>query len=77
MGDIERYAALMGMKPHSEVQQVVPVDDGHAVRTHDGQWTFVRDDGTATPCTAPELTLGRDARVDEPEKPATKRRGRA
>lgn len=41
---IEQHARQVGMKP-TEVLEVVPVDDGHAVRTHDGQWTLVRDDG--------------------------------
>lgn len=46
MDAIEKCAALMGMKPHREVLEVVPVDGGNAVRTHDGQWTLIRDDGT-------------------------------
>jgi len=46
MDDIEHFARLLGMKPHREVLEVVSVDEGHAVRTHDGQWTLVRDDGT-------------------------------
>lgn len=78
---IETMAAAMGMKPHREVQEVVPVDDGHAVRTHDGQWTLVRDGGVVGPCDAPELTLERDTGVAEPEpqpaKSTTKRRGRS
>ena len=44
MDDIERLARLMGMK-RAEVLEAVPVDDGHAVRTHDEQWTLVRDAG--------------------------------
>lgn len=64
MNDIERAAAQMGMK-RSEVLEVVPVDDGHAVRTHDEQWTLVRDDGTMSPGAAPELTLERDSGVVE------------
>lgn len=42
---IEEYATRMGMKAYREVKEVVPVDGGHAVRTHDGRWTLVRDDG--------------------------------
>lgn len=80
MDDIERVARVMGMK-RTEVQEVVPVDDGHAVRTHDGQWTLVRDDGTMRPGDAPEVTLERDSGVDdvvlEDPKPASKRRGRS
>ena len=74
---IELYAQLMGMKP-SEVLEVVSVDDGHAVRTHDGQWTLVRDDGTVRPGAAPDVVLERDSGVvePEPEKPTPKRRGR-
>ncbi len=44
--DIETAAQLMGMKPDREVRQVVPVDDGHAVLTHDGRWTLIRADGS-------------------------------
>lgn len=60
MDDIERVAAVMGMKAHREVQEAVPVDDGTAARTHDGRWTLVRDDGTTAPCEAPELVVERD-----------------
>lgn len=88
---IERYAALMGMKPHREVLEVVPVDDGHAARTHDGRWTLVRDDGTMRPVEAPAALVDADESEaamlrgfhGEPEdeapagKPAPKRRGRA
>lgn len=83
MDDIERCAQLMGMKPNREVQEVVETADGHAVRTHDGQWTLVRDDGTTEPCEAPELVVERDHGTaepepePEPEKPATKRRARS
>jgi hypothetical protein len=83
MSDIERVAAAMGMKPHREVQEVVPVDDGYAAHTHDGRWTLVRDDGTTSPCEAPEMVVERDhgtaepEQVADPEKPATKRRGRS
>lgn len=79
MDNIESVAALMGMKPHREVQEVVPVDDGHAVRTHDGRWTLVRDDGTTSPAAAPELVVERDHGTAEPEpvKPEPKRRGRS
>jgi hypothetical protein len=42
--DIETAAQLMGMKPHREVREVVPVDGGHAVHTHDDQWTLITDD---------------------------------
>lgn len=76
MDDIERCARLMGMK-RTEVQEAVPVDEGHAVRTHDGQWTLVRDDGTTAPSHAPELVVDRDHGTVEPEKPEPKRRGRA
>lgn len=77
MDEIEA-ARLMGMK-RTEVIEVAPVDDGTAVRTHDGQWTLIRDDGTMRPTDAPELTVERDSGVvePEPEKPAAKRRGRA
>ncbi len=57
MDEIE-CARLMGMK-QSEVVEVVPVDDGQAVRTHDGQWTLIRDDGTLRPGEAP-LVAERD-----------------
>lgn len=63
MTEIERCARLMGMK-RSEVLEAVPVDDGHAVRTHDGQWTLVRDDGTLQPGEAPEVALERDSGVE-------------
>lgn len=64
MDDIERCARAMGMKPHREVQEVVPVDGGHAARTHDGRWTLVRDDGTTQPTEAP-LVVERDSGVVE------------
>lgn len=60
MDEIERCARAMGMKPHREVLEVVPVDGGYAVRTHDEQWTLVRDDGTVQPTKAPELVVERD-----------------
>ncbi len=48
MDDIERCARLMGMK-RTEVQEVVPASSGHdLVRTHDGAWTLLRDNGVAT-----------------------------
>jgi hypothetical protein len=47
----------------------VPVDDGHAVRTHDGQWTLVRDDGTLRP------GLGSVPLVDAEEATAAMLRG--
>jgi hypothetical protein len=78
---IEQLAAVMGMKPHREVQEAVPVDGGHAVRTHDDRWTLVRDDGTTEPCAAPELVVERDHGAAEPEpetvKAEPKRRGRS
>lgn len=83
MDDIERCARLMGMKPHREVLEAVPVDGGHAVRTHDGRWTLVRDDGTTEPTVAPELVVERDHGTAEPEpepepvKPESKRRARS
>jgi hypothetical protein len=49
MDDIEKYARLLGMKPHREVLEVREVEGGHAVRTHDGQWTLVRDSGVVSP----------------------------
>lgn len=79
MDDIESVARQMGMKP-SEVLEVVQVDGGQLVRTHDGQWTLVRDDGTCVASAAPGATLERDAGVVEPveqPKPAAKRRGRS
>lgn len=92
MDDIEsvvRVARQLGMKV-SEVLEVVQVDGGELadggqlVRTHDGQWTLVRDDGTLRPAEAPAVVLERDSGVDEPaaeepadEKPAPKRRGRS
>lgn len=60
MDEIEA-ARAMGMK-RIEVLQVVPVDDGNAVRTHDWQWTLIRDDGTTRPCEEPAvLALERDS----------------
>lgn len=54
--DIETAAQLMGMKPHREVREVVPVDGGHKVLTHDGQWTLIADDGGVSgPVPAPEV----------------------
>ena len=82
MDEIEA-ARVMGMK-RSEVLEVASVDDGHAVRTHDGQWTLVRDDGTLRPAEAPAVALERDSGVgesaaEEPsdKKPAPKRRGQS
>ena len=86
MDDIEsvaRVARQLGMKV-SEVLEVVQVDGGELagggqlVRTHDGQWTLVRDDGTVQPAEAPELVVERDhgTAEQEPEKPAAKRRSR-
>lgn len=61
MDDIERCARRMGMK-RTEVLEAVPVDDGTAVKTHDWQWTLVRDDGTMRPCEEPAvLALERDS----------------
>lgn len=98
MDDIEsvvRVARQLGMKA-SEVLEVVQVDGGELtdggqlVRTHDGQWTLVRDDGTTQPAEAP-LVAERDSGVFVGErgpeevtlasggvvKPAPKRRGRS
>lgn len=62
MDEIEA-ARAMGMK-RSEVIDVVPVDEGHAVRTHDWRWTLVRDDGTMRPCEEPaSLVADRDSGV--------------
>jgi hypothetical protein len=77
MTEIERCARLMGMKP-AEVVEAVSVDEGHAVRTHDGQWTLVRDDGTVRPGAAPEVTLARDSGVEAgPAQAPPKRRARS
>jgi hypothetical protein len=73
MDEIERVACVarqLGMKA-SEVLEVVQVDGGELagggqlVRTHDGQWTLIRDDGTCTLTAAPEVTLVRDSGVAE------------
>lgn len=45
MDDIERCAQVLGMR-RREVLEVVPVDGGQLVRTHDFTWTLIRDDGT-------------------------------
>jgi hypothetical protein len=72
----EKYAALLGMKP-SEVCEVVPVDGGHKVRTHDGQWTLVAEDGAMTFRTsAPELKSAGDEPEAEQPQAAPKPRGR-
>lgn len=88
MDDIKRFAAVLGMKPQREVQEVVPVGDGHAVRTHDGQWTLVRADGqlvhgVAAPEPAVEVAHADDPDPEPvadgpqaPAKPAPKRRAR-
>jgi hypothetical protein len=86
--DIERCARLMGMK-RTEVLEVVPADGGDLVRTHDGQWTLIRDSGVAESADEATAAMLRGFRGDpEPEptpgpeptpetKPAPKRRGRA
>jgi hypothetical protein len=75
MDDIEsvvRVARQLGMKV-SEVLEVVQVDGGELadggqlVRTHDGQWTLIRDDGTMRPSEAPTVTLERDSGVADPD----------
>jgi len=78
---IEQYAARMGMKPHREVLEVVPVDDGHAVRTHDGQWTLIRADGSlghrADAPAAPIAAIEPEPEPEPAATPAPKRRSRA
>ena len=90
MDDIERCAQKLGMR-RREVLEVVAVDGGDLVHTHDGLWTLIRDDGTIA-----HRVPGRAPLVDadeaeaamlrgfhgEPEgepavKPAPKRRGRS
>jgi len=44
MSEIEEIAQRLGMK-QSEITDVVPVADGEAVQTHDGQWTLIRNNG--------------------------------
>jgi hypothetical protein len=56
MTDIEKVAQRLGMKP-SEVTEVVLTADGVAVRTHDWQWTLIRNDG--------ELVFG----IEPPDDP--------
>lgn len=46
MLSIEDAAQVMGMKPYREVREVVPVDGGTCVLTHDGRWTLIRPDGS-------------------------------
>jgi hypothetical protein len=66
--DIETAAQLMGMKPHREVREIVAVDGGHKVLTHDGRWTLITDDGEiAGDVPAPELV----DQVDCPDEVTT------
>jgi hypothetical protein len=91
MDDIERCAQQLGMR-RREVTEVLPVDGGDLVRTHDGLWTLIRDDGTLTHRVAAPAPLvdadeaeaamlrgfhGEPDPEDEPAaKPAPKRQGR-
>ena len=56
MDDIERCAQKLGMR-RREVTEVLPVDGGDLVRTHDGLWTLIRDDGLITRATADEAAM--------------------
>src|SRR5258708_32610240 len=47
MDDIERCAQLLGMR-RREIIEVVPVDGGDLVQTHDGSWTLIGADGELT-----------------------------
>lgn len=82
MDDIERCAQLLGMR-RREVLEVVPVDGGDLVQTHDGTWTLVGNDGELTfgvAGPAAPVDAGEADPEDEPAtKPAPKRqsRGRA
>jgi hypothetical protein len=49
MRTIEQAAAAMGMKPVKEVREVLSVDVGDLVLTHDGQWTLLYTDGSTAP----------------------------
>jgi hypothetical protein len=85
MDDIEQIAQRLGMK-QSEITDVVPVGDGAAVQTHDGQWTLITNDnelvfGIGDP-TATDAEDGKPAVVGErgpedvavPPKTTVKRR---
>lgn len=89
MSDDERfaqYARLLGMKTN-EIREVQDVAGGVEVRTHDGVWTRVREDGALEHRVAPSPPVTDDPEpvVVEPnpepeppaEKPAPKRRSRA
>lgn len=76
--DVEEIAQVLGMKT-SEVVDVEQVADGTLAKTHDGNWTLIRDDGVLE-------FLGQDLGVDRAEKaiteeaskkPAPKGRGQA
>ncbi|MCW2768464.1 MAG: hypothetical protein JWO11_4423 [Nocardioides sp.] len=83
MDDIERCAQLLGMR-RREVLEVVPSADGDLVRTHDGQWTLIRDDGVRVdrvpaPTTlvdgdeaTKEMLRGFHGDADPEDEPATK-----
>lgn len=69
--DVEEIAQVLGMKT-SEVVDVEQVADGTLAKTHDGNWTLIRDGGVLE-------FLGQDLgeRAIEPTKAAPKGRGQA
>lgn len=42
---IDEAAQIMGMKPDREVKEVVATSAGTVVRTHDGTWSLIDNDG--------------------------------
>lgn len=76
---MDNVARVLGMKP-SEITETVLDADGVLVRTHDGVWTLIRNDGSlvhrvADPTDKAAVEPAEDSGDDE-AKPAPKRRAR-